>query len=435
MGRDEAISSVLRSATARASICSWAAATSGRRQPCGLARSACAQVRRCSHPLGFRRQRMGDRRRGLSRSSRKAVRIASPRLASRAVSSTEARRSAIELSACASRSARPSRPVLSASISRCTARPRPLDLAPGGGVRLDQPGRDLQQILAGELRFLRAPGEQGDGNQVSAREGDREGEPGEPRASRAPAGRRGRDSSATNAAALPSQKALTTAAGQWALCPDGVQGGAAPARPYCRRNPAAAGGAGCDGMHRCNVFIPSSDSGFDRSWRCRRFRFEPMLTRLGEGAGNEAARSRSRNPMWASMAAMETGGPGAPTAAQRNYSARAQPAPAASCRSSTRRPGDRHAHHPRLSGAGLGDAWFANPIKPDFLVCRLTEEGCRTLTGGSAAGHLSEMRHNVVNCASDRRIKRRAGRHLTMSAEAHAPSTSIISTPRPAIRI
>ncbi|MXN63688.1 hypothetical protein GR183_02125 [Stappia sp. GBMRC 2046] len=29
--------------------------------------------------------------------------------------------------------------------------------------------------------------------------------------------------------------------------------------------------------------------------------------------------------------------------------------------------------------AGLAEPWFSNPIKPDWLVCRLTEEGYRAL--------------------------------------------------------
>jgi len=28
---------------------------------------------------------------------------------------------------------------------------------------------------------------------------------------------------------------------------------------------------------------------------------------------------------------------------------------------------------------GLAERWFANPLKPDWLVCRLTEKGCQAV--------------------------------------------------------
>ena len=90
----------------------------------------------------------------------------------------------------------------------------------------------------------------------------------------------------------------------------------------------------------------------------------------------------------------------APTAAQRNYLARGLGQPGGKLPLFDE---DGQAIDPRIIRACLAQGWampwFANPIKPDFLVCRLTEEGRRTLTGGSAAGASSEMRHNVVNCA------------------------------------
>jgi hypothetical protein len=47
---------------------------------------------------------------------------------------------------------------------------------------------------------------------------------------------------------------------------------------------------------------------------------------------------------------------------------------------------DRHGQHihPALVKAciahGWAEPWFANPLKPDWLVCRLTEEGRWALT-------------------------------------------------------
>jgi len=34
---------------------------------------------------------------------------------------------------------------------------------------------------------------------------------------------------------------------------------------------------------------------------------------------------------------------------------------------------------------GWAEPWFANPIKPDWLVCRLTESGRKVLVGSNAA--------------------------------------------------
>ncbi len=39
----------------------------------------------------------------------------------------------------------------------------------------------------------------------------------------------------------------------------------------------------------------------------------------------------------------------------------------------------------RCIEAGWAEPWFANPIKPDWLICRLTAAGRRALAGGGTA--------------------------------------------------
>lgn len=39
---------------------------------------------------------------------------------------------------------------------------------------------------------------------------------------------------------------------------------------------------------------------------------------------------------------------------------------------------------------GWAEPWFKNPIKPDWLVCRLTEEGRRTAEAGEALAEAAE---------------------------------------------
>lgn len=39
---------------------------------------------------------------------------------------------------------------------------------------------------------------------------------------------------------------------------------------------------------------------------------------------------------------------------------------------------------------GWAEPWFKNPIKPDWLVCRLTEEGRQVAEAGEALAHSDE---------------------------------------------
>lgn len=100
--------------------------------------------------------------------------------------------------------------------------------------------------------------------------------------------------------------------------------------------------------------------------------------------------------MWGVMAAMEDGRAlWAPTMAQRNYLARGLEQPGGKLPLFDE---DGQSIDPRIIRACLSQGWampwFNNPIKPDFLVCRITEAGRRVLMTVS-----SEIRHNVVNCA------------------------------------
>jgi hypothetical protein len=45
--------------------------------------------------------------------------------------------------------------------------------------------------------------------------------------------------------------------------------------------------------------------------------------------------------------------------------------------------------------AGLAEPWFSNPLKPDWLVCRLTEKGRRLLDGVRSVTARPDTRHAV----------------------------------------
>lgn len=45
--------------------------------------------------------------------------------------------------------------------------------------------------------------------------------------------------------------------------------------------------------------------------------------------------------------------------------------------------------------AGLAEPWFSNPLKPDWLVCRLTEKGRRLLDGVHSVTARPDTRHAV----------------------------------------
>jgi hypothetical protein len=76
--------------------------------------------------------------------------------------------------------------------------------------------------------------------------------------------------------------------------------------------------------------------------------------------------------------------PGAPSAAERAYLARGLDQPGGKLPLFD---GDGQAYPPGLIRAcirkGWATPWFANPMKPDWLVCRLTDAG-RTVAGDGA---------------------------------------------------